>query len=353
MILAASIGTDLFRGVLQGAPPGAVYALIAVGFVLTYKTSGVFNLAFGAQAYVSAALYFKARTEWHWGALPAFVLAVVIVAPLLGLALEWLIFRHLRTASAVSKLVVTIGLAVAIPALFDILANFTAIAGKTPVGIAPDGSKVFYDPFGVYKFSRDELVTMGIAVLATLALGALFKFTALGLRMRAVVESPRMTELDGIPADRVSAFAWTLSSFFAGLAGVLIAPRFNTLAADNFFNLVVVAIAAAAVGQPREPAQGAGRRVGVGRVHRALQHVPAPLVERLHVAAADPGQPHAGDPVPGAVRGAGVRAEHPPHERESATRWPTWTRRRARWARSCATVAARSSRPRSGSGCWC
>ena len=262
MILAASIGTDLFRGVLQGAPPGAVYALIAVGFVLTYKTSGVFNLAFGAQAYVSAALYFKARTDWHWGALPSFLLAVVIVAPLLGLALEWLIFRHLRTASAVSKLVVTIGLAVAIPALFDILANFTAIAGKTPVGIAPDGSKVFYDPFGVYKFSRDELMTMGIAVVATLALGALFKFTALGLRMRAVVESPRMTELDGIPADRVSAFAWTLSSFFAGLAGVLIAPRFNTLAADNFFNLVVVAIAAAAVGSlvslPKALAGGLG-----------------------------------------------------------------------------------------------
>ena len=66
--------------------------------------------------------------------------------------------------------------------------------------------------------------------------------------MRAVVESPRMTELNGIAADRVSAAAWALSSFFAGLAGVLIAPRFSTLAAGEFFNIVVVAIAAAAVG---------------------------------------------------------------------------------------------------------
>ena len=57
-----------------------------------------------------------------------------------------------------------------------------------------------------------------------------------------------MTELNGVAADRVSAFAWALSSLFAGLAGVLIAPRFNTLAAGDFFNLVVVAIAAAAVG---------------------------------------------------------------------------------------------------------
>ena len=67
MLMAAAIGTDLFRAVLQGAPPGAVYALIAVGFVLTYKTSGVFNLAFGAQAYVSAAMFFKAARSGAGG----------------------------------------------------------------------------------------------------------------------------------------------------------------------------------------------------------------------------------------------------------------------------------------------
>jgi ABC-type branched-subunit amino acid transport system permease subunit len=58
-----------------------------------------------------------------------------------------------------------------------------------------------------------------------------------------------MTELNGIAADRVSAFAWALSSLFAGVAGVLIAPRFNTLAAADFFHLVIVAIAAAAIGK--------------------------------------------------------------------------------------------------------
>jgi branched-subunit amino acid ABC-type transport system permease component len=70
MILAASIGTDLFRGVLQGAPPGAVYALIAVGFVLTYKTSGVFNLAFAAQAFASAAVYYELRVDHEWPNVP-------------------------------------------------------------------------------------------------------------------------------------------------------------------------------------------------------------------------------------------------------------------------------------------
>lgn len=248
-MLAASFGEDLLRAVLQGAPPGTVFALVAVGFVLTYKTSGVLNLAFGAQAYVSAAMFFKAREAWGWGIVPAFVLSVLVLAPAIGLLLERLVFRHLRTASATAKLVVAIGLTVALPSMFDLVARFDAVAGRTPEGIVPDGASVFYDPFGVYAFSRDELVAMAVASTAVVALGVLFRYTALGLEMRAVVESPRMTELNGVPADRVSAFAWALSSLFAGLAGVLIAPRFNTLVAPDFFNLVVVAIAAAAIGR--------------------------------------------------------------------------------------------------------
>jgi branched-chain amino acid transport system permease protein len=262
MTLATSVATDLFKAILQGTPPGTVYALIALGFVLTYKTSGVFNLAFGAQAYVSAVMYFKTHTEWGWPIVPSVIVSVFVLAPFLGLVLEWLIFRHLRTAPAVAKLVVTIGLTVALPALFDLIVSFESVTGRTPVGVLPDGASVFYDPFGVYAFSRNELVAMGAAVVGMLSLGALFRFSGAGLKMRAVVESPRMTELNGIAADRVSAFAWALSSLFAGMAGVLIAPRFNTLAAPDFFNLVVVAVAAAAVGRlvslPRALAGGLG-----------------------------------------------------------------------------------------------
>lgn len=240
---------DLIRGVLQGLPPGAVYGLIAIGFVLAYKTSGVFNLAFGAQAYVSAALYFQARNEWGWASAPAFVLSVLIVAPALGLLLERLIFRRLPPGSTLAKLVIAIGLSVAIPSLFEIIVGFEPVAGATPEGLLPDGASVFYDPTGLYPFSRNELTAAVAALLSTAALAALFRFTSIGLQMRAVVESPRMTELNGIRAERVSAFSWALSSTFAGLAGVLIAPRFNTLAAPDFFNLVVVAVAAAAVGR--------------------------------------------------------------------------------------------------------
>jgi branched-subunit amino acid ABC-type transport system permease component len=258
----AAIGEDLLRAVLQGMPPGTVYALVAIGFVLAYKTSGIFNLAFGAQAYVSAVVYFKLHTEWEWPIVPSVVISVVLLAPLVGIVLEWAVFRHLRTAPAIAGLVVSIGLTLALPAIIDILMSYEPKTGLTPEGIVPNGNSVFYEVFGVYSFSRNELVAMAAALLATAALAALFTFTTVGLRMRAVVESPRMTELNGINADRVSTGAWALSSLFAGLAGVLIAPRFTTLAAPEFFNIVVVSIAAAAVGYlvslPRAFAGGLG-----------------------------------------------------------------------------------------------
>lgn len=274
MTLATDVIGDLLRGILQGLPPGAVYGLIAIGFVLAYKTSGVFNLAFGAQAYISAALYFQARNEWGWSSSVAFLVAVVVVAPAIGLLLERLVFRHLPPGTTLAKLVIALGLAVALPNLFELVVGFEPVAGRTPEGLLPHGGSVFYDPTGLYPFSRNELTAMAVALAATAALAALFRFTSIGLQMRAVVESPRMTELNGIRSGRVSAFSWALSSMFAGLAGVLIAPRFNTLAAPDFFNLVVVAVAAAAVGRlvslPRALLGGIGLGVLISIVNTFL-----------------------------------------------------------------------------------
>ncbi|HJQ41897.1 MAG TPA: hypothetical protein VJ831_02335, partial [Jatrophihabitantaceae bacterium] len=95
-----------------------------------------------------------------------------------------------------------------------------------------------------------------------------------GLRMRAVVESARMTEMNGINAEGVSMFAWMLSSLFAGVAGVLIAPRFTTLSSVDYFNLMVVAIAAAAIGRlvslPRALIGGIGLGVLIAEVNTFL-----------------------------------------------------------------------------------
>ncbi len=236
---------EVLRYAIQGVPVGCIYALMAVGLVLTFKTSGVFNLAFGAQAFVSAAVFYRTHEEYGWPLVPAFVVAVVIVGPLLGYLLDRAIFRHLRGASTLATLVSSLGLLVAIPAVVQLW--FGTGRKFNPPSIAPDAGHVFH--FGEFSLSNDELTTMVATVLVVVGLTALFRYSALGLRMRAVVESPRMAELAGVNADRVGSVAWVLSSFLAGLAGVLLAPLYDSVDSITFTILIVAATAAAAFGR--------------------------------------------------------------------------------------------------------
>ncbi len=96
--------TELLSYVIRGFPIGCVFALMAVGVVLTYKTSGVFNLAFAAQAYASAAVFYVVRKEHDWPLLPAALLSIVVVGAALGFLLDYGLYRHQRShASAVAS----------------------------------------------------------------------------------------------------------------------------------------------------------------------------------------------------------------------------------------------------------
>lgn len=237
--------TELIGYVIRGIPFGCVFALVAVGLVLTYKTSGVFNLAFGAQAFVSAAVYYDTRSRHEWPIWAAFLLAVVIIGPLTGLILDRLLYRYLRTAPALAKLVTSLGLLVALPEIVKLWFGQSSAFG--PPSIWPNEFAIYR--FGDYAIDGNEAATMVATVASVLLLTLLFRYTNVGLQMRAVVESPRMTELAGINADRISMFSWMLSSLFAGLAGVLLAPLFAQVASANFTIVIIAAIAAAAFGR--------------------------------------------------------------------------------------------------------
>jgi ABC-type branched-subunit amino acid transport system permease subunit len=237
--------TRLITYAIPGLPYGCVFALVAVGLVLTFKTSGVFNLAFGAQAYVSAAIYYALVKEHHVNQLVGFVLAVVIAAPLLGLILDRLLFRHIRTAPPVVKLVTALGLLVGIPSVVQFF--FGTKQKFRPPGLWLNPDHVYH--LGGYHIDGRGVTIVAATVISVVLLSIVFKYTALGLRMRAVVESPRLVELAGINADRVGGIAWMMSSFLAGLAGILLAPLATTVDPNNFTILLVAAIAAAAFGR--------------------------------------------------------------------------------------------------------
>ena len=99
--------TELIKYVIEGIPLGCVFALVAIGLVLTYKVSGVFNLAFGAQAFAAAAVYYVLRVQHGWPTPPAAIVAVLVVSPLIGLILYFGIYRHLRTSPPVARLAVS------------------------------------------------------------------------------------------------------------------------------------------------------------------------------------------------------------------------------------------------------
>ena len=98
----------------------------------------------------------------------------------------------------------------------------------------------------------------------------MFRYTALGLQMRAVVESPRMLELAGVDSERVGMTAWAMSSFMAGLAGVLLAPLYGQINADSFTTLLVVAIAAAALGRLTSLPLAFAGGIGLGIAQQTL-----------------------------------------------------------------------------------
>jgi branched-chain amino acid transport system permease protein len=232
----------LLGALIDGVSFGCVYALLAVGMTLAYKTSGVFNIAFGVQAFASGAIYYQLHIYDGWGILPSFVIAVLIVAPLIGVILDRMLFRYLRSAPAMARLITALGLLVAIPQI--VLLWFDATNAVNPTGIVPGGN-VVYHLFGA-SLTRDDLSIIILAFGVAIGLTLLFRYTTLGIRMRAVVESPRMAELAGTDSDRISTLAWALSSLVAGLAGVLL-PTVTSQVGDLYYTTLLTAAIAAVV----------------------------------------------------------------------------------------------------------
>ena len=143
------------------------------------------------------------------------------------------------------KLVPALGLLIAIPSVMQLI--FGTAQRLSPPAVALNPNEVYFRVDTV-AVTGEEILTTAVTVVIVAALALVFRSSTIGLEMRAVVESPRMTELDGIHADRVGMFAWVLSSLFAGLAGVLLAPIYASLDPANFTALLVAAAAAAAVG---------------------------------------------------------------------------------------------------------
>jgi branched-chain amino acid transport system permease protein len=278
--------STLLGYVLPGIPYGCDFALMAVGLVVTFRTTGVFNLAYGAQAFAAAFVFdllVRAEGLPVWA---AFVVSVVVVSPLVGVAFDRFLFRHIATTSTTAKVVTAVGLLIAIPQALPIL--FGNTPRLNPPSLWLDPNRIEFHLLGT-PVNGSELSTTVITVAAAAALVALLRLSPVGLEMRAVVESRRLAELQGVDAARVSAGAWALSSFLAGLAGVLMLPLSPELVPSaplEFTSLLVAGLTAAALARMRSVAGALAAAVGLGVAEGLLRgYLPSGVLAQAAVPA--------------------------------------------------------------------
>jgi ABC-type branched-subunit amino acid transport system ATPase component/branched-subunit amino acid ABC-type transport system permease component len=245
---------------VTGIISGAIYSMLAAGLALTYSTTGIFNLGYGAVAFSCAFIYFELQNGLHWPIVWAAVVAILVFAPLLGLVLDRFVFRKLVHASDASKIMATVGVLVAVPALVQWVVSLLISVGHFNI---PDGSSVTLAPGlgpqppavwhlgSVLSVNSDQLIVAIVAAMMAVGLWYLLTRTGLGLRMRALVDRPDLAAARGVDRARTSRTAWVLGTVMAGLAGVAGAPIFNSLTSSTYLYVLLVATAAAVLGGMR------------------------------------------------------------------------------------------------------
>ena len=235
--------SELVSLLVAGVVTGSIYAVSATGLVVTYTTTGIFNFAHGAMGMVLAYVFWQLWQGWHLPALGALALVLLVAAPLLGIVVERLAMRPLHASPLSVRLGVTLGL------LLVLVAGAESIWPQGNVYIVPEFLNGHNVKVAGVTLSVEQLLTVGVAVACAVGLRVLFTRTTTGLSMRAVVDDPGLARLAGTSAARISAYAWMLGIFFAGLAGILLAP--TTMDPLQLTELVIYGYAAAVVGRLR------------------------------------------------------------------------------------------------------
>lgn len=238
---------EIIQFTVLGLAAAGVYAVAASGLVVTYQTSGIFNFAHGAIGMIVAYSYWDLRVRHHLPAPVALVVALGVIAPLMGAVIERVLMRKLSDASVITKIVVTIGLLVGLLGLAQVI--WPGTINPPPTLPRFYGDNVVH--IGGVNLPWQQIIILISAVLVAIGLRLLLKTSRLGIAMRAVVDDTDLTGLNGCNPARTSMTSWMLGSFLAGLAGILIAPSLGNLDQGTLTLLVINAYAAALVGRLR------------------------------------------------------------------------------------------------------
>jgi len=232
----------LFGGLMAGM----LYSLVALGFVLIFKASGVFNFAQGAMVLV-AALSMARFSEWipQWTGIESKVLANVLAFAvsvvfmfLLAWVIERLVLRHLVNQEGVTLLMATLGITYFIDGFGQTL--FGSDIYKIDVGMPKDPVFVLDSIFeGGVLINQEDVVAALIAAVLVAALSVFFQKTGTGRALRAVADDHQAAQSIGIPLNRIWVIVWCVAGITALVAGIIWGSKLGVQ-----FSLTTVALRA-------------------------------------------------------------------------------------------------------------
>jgi len=218
----------LLETLFGGLMVGMLYALVALGFVLIYKASGVFNFAQGAMV-LFAALAMARFAEWipQWLGFDNQILANVLAflaATACMVAVAWLVerlaLRKLVNQPGITLLMATLGISYFIDGAGQLL--FGSAAYKIDVGMPKDPMIVFEKTFdGGLLLSKEDLYSAVIAALLVATLTLFFQKTRTGRALRAVADDHQAAQSIGIPLSRIWVVVWSIGGIVALVAGII------------------------------------------------------------------------------------------------------------------------------------
>ena len=239
MLETALWSQSALRFVLLGAATGSLSALVALGIVLVYRTSGVLNFSAGALGGIAAYVCYDMRD----GGMPT-ALAValgLLVGVALGL-LTYVVMALLRDASRLARLIATLG-------LFSVFESFMVLRWgidlTQPRSLLPSKNMTL---FGDLVIGRDRLMLIGVALVCAVVLRLIYSGTLFGLATSAVAENRRVAASAGWSPDRIEMANFAIAGGLSALAAIFLAP-IVTLNAAVLALTVLPALAAALVGR--------------------------------------------------------------------------------------------------------
>src|SRR4051794_23440183 len=267
-LLVGSLRSATFAQLtVQGLALGAVYGILALALVLVYRATRVINFAQGELAMATTYIAYK-LIQWGLSYWEAFA-ATLAIALVLGTVLELTLIRPVLHRSAIAAVIVTVGLFV----LIDGIVNWIW-GGDFKSMPSPFGTKIYH--VGGVSISRLYIGMFVVVIIAALLVWVLFRFTKLGLGMRAAALRPAEAALVGVRVDWMLAIGWGLAALLGAVAGLMTEPSQFVLEPTLMQPILVYAFAAAVLGGLDSPAGAliGGLAIGVS-LNLVVQYVPA------------------------------------------------------------------------------